>query len=79
MRMGLQGVENTLTKQWKARSAIPHSFNQLELVHKALDHSIGIAQGESSKYRLFVSLDPFGKALHLSNATLGHLLLPIFR
>src|SRR5512133_1319245 len=75
--MGLQGVENTLTKEWKARSAIPHPFNQLKLVHKALGHSIGIGQGESSKHRLFVSLDPFGKALHLSNTTLGHLLLPI--
>jgi hypothetical protein len=38
--MGLQGVENPLTKEWKARSAIPHPFNQLELVHKALGHSI---------------------------------------
>ena len=48
-----EGVESSLCHT--------HPFNQLKLVHKAHGHSIGIGQGESSKHRLFVSLDPFGK------------------
>jgi hypothetical protein len=42
---GLQSVKDTLTQERKACPAIPHSFNQLELIDLTLYLPIGIGQG----------------------------------
>jgi hypothetical protein len=39
-------VKSSLSQQRKSGSAIPHSFDQLELVDMALDHSIVLRKGK---------------------------------
>src|SRR5260370_41996409 len=63
----LQCVEYALTKQGKSSSAIAHPFNQLELVHMALDDSIVLDQSQSCHHRRFISLHPNNKPLQFAN------------
>lgn len=55
-------MEDALTKEGKARSAIPHPFQQFELVNLSLNDSIVLRQGEAVFDRGLVSLDTHYKA-----------------
>ena len=48
-------MENALAKQREACSSIPHPFNQLELVHVALNHSVVLGKGQPCHHGCFVS------------------------
>ena len=61
--LGLQSMENSLAQQRESCPAKPHAFNELELVHFALDDAIALRQGESCQHGSFVSFNAANKAL----------------
>jgi hypothetical protein len=59
----LQGMENTLTQQWKPCPAIAHPFDQFELVHLSFNQTIVLGERESCHDCRFVSFYSQNKAL----------------
>ena len=70
-------MKYSLPKQGKARPAKRLSFDELELVHKTFDPTVGIDDSSSGENSFFVALKPFGKALYRSLAAGLDLLLPV--
>lgn len=63
----LQGVENTLAEERKARSPIAHPLDEFQFVHFSLDDPIAGWQTQASLDRLFVSYHSGDKALELAD------------
>ena len=72
-------MKHPLAQEWKAGPPVALSFDQYQLVDEPLGHSVRIALAESGEHSLFISLKSPGKALHLDNTTLSHLILPLFQ
>jgi hypothetical protein len=66
----LQCVQDTLTEQGKSCSSIHRSFDEFQLVHMALDHSVIDGPGQTGLDCGFVFLYPVGKALKFWEITL---------
>jgi hypothetical protein len=56
--------------------SIPHTLNELELVHLALDQSVVLGKRESCHHCCFVSFHPSNKALELANLAGSHTFEP---
>jgi len=63
----LQGVENTLAEERKARSTVAHPLDEFQFVHFSLDDPIADWQGQASLDRLFVSYYSGDKTLELAD------------
>ena len=63
----LQGVENTLAQERKARSPIAHPLDEFQFVHFSLDDPIAGGPPQASLGRLFVSYHSGDKALELTD------------
>lgn len=60
-------MKYTLTEEREASSAIPHTFNQLELIHFSLNHTITLLQSQASFHRRLIALNPQDEALEASD------------
>ena len=47
----------------KSRPAIPHAFNELQLIHFSLDDAIAVRQSQTCSDSRFISLNAESKAL----------------
>ncbi|GHO88526.1 hypothetical protein KSZ_65320 [Dictyobacter formicarum] len=63
----LQGVENTLAEERKARSPVAHPLDELQLIHFSLDDPIAGWQSQARFDGLFVSYYSSNKALELAD------------
>ena len=71
-------MQDTLTEQGEARSAIHRPFKEFELVHLTFHLPIGMDHGQPSEDSLFVSFKSFCKPLHFAKPTLSNVLFPVF-
>jgi len=65
----LQGMEHPLTQERKSCPAIPHPFNQFELVHLALDETVVLGKGQSRPHCRFISFHAKHKGLEFADLT----------
>lgn len=72
-----QSMKDSLPEQRKIGSAVPHPFDQLELVHKAFHLPIGVDHGYPSKHFLFVPLESGNETLYLAKTARLDLFHPV--
>ena len=66
-------MKHPLAEQREACPTIPLSFNQFELGHMALNHTIINPPGETSSHGVFVFLYSSGKRLEFGKVAALHL------
>src|SRR5260370_26603513 len=68
-----ESMKHPHTKERKNGLSIPLSFDQFQLRHMTLDHSIVDPPGETSSHCVFVFLDPSSKGLEFWKIAAVHL------
>src|SRR5260370_16055937 len=72
-----ESMKQPLTQERKTGPPIPLSFDQFQLRHMTLDHSIVDPPGETSSHCVFVFLDPSSIRLEFWKIAAVHLCKPV--